>query len=75
MDGTVGEGPDGLLWSLFTPEGREDPHPALAELRRTAPVHFAAGLGVYFLTRYADCRAVLTGSAFAAPDPWTLSAR
>jgi cytochrome P450 len=60
--------PESLLLSVFSPEGREDPHPALAELRRTEPVHHSPAFDGYFLTRYADCQAVLTSSAFAVPD-------
>ncbi|WP_329456166.1 cytochrome P450 [Streptomyces sp. NBC_01497] len=60
--------PESLLLSVFTPEGREDPHPALAELRRREPVHYNAAFDTYFLTRYADCQTVLTSSAFAVPD-------
>ncbi|WP_190133152.1 cytochrome P450 [Streptomyces mashuensis] len=57
-----------LLFSLFSPEGRENPHPALEALRRTAPVHHAPGLNTYFLTSFAHCRAVLADPAHRAPD-------
>ncbi|AUG82128.1 Putative cytochrome P450 [Kitasatospora sp. MMS16-BH015] len=57
-----------LLWSLFAPEAREDPYPPLAALRRVAPVYHQEELDTRFLTRYADCQAVLTGSAFVVPD-------
>jgi cytochrome P450 len=60
--------PESLLLSIFSSEGREDPHSALAELRRTDPVHHSPAFDGYFLTRYTDCQAVLTSSAFAVPD-------
>ncbi|WP_052850561.1 cytochrome P450 [Streptomyces avicenniae] len=59
--------PDAALLSLFTPEGRENPYPAYAELRRHTPVHHHAGLATYVLTRFADCHAVLTDPAFHTP--------
>ncbi|MEV6546313.1 cytochrome P450 [Streptomyces sp. NPDC051665] len=60
--------PEALLFSIFTPEGRADPYPALAELRRTEPVYYNAGFDTYFLTRFADCQAVLTDPEFLVPD-------
>ncbi|WP_399082234.1 cytochrome P450 [Streptomyces sp. BBFR2] len=57
-----------LLHSLFTPEGRENPHPALEALRRTAPVHHDPDLDTFFLTTYADCQTVLTDTGYRAPD-------
>lgn len=56
------------LFSMFTPEGRENPFPALDVLRATAPVYFEKDLDTYFLTTYADCQAVLTDTRFHAPD-------
>ncbi|MEV4616824.1 cytochrome P450 [Kitasatospora sp. NPDC049258] len=56
------------LLSIFTPEGRQDPFPALAELRRIDPVHHSEALGTHVLTRFADCQEVLTGPAFLVPD-------
>ncbi|MEW1830181.1 hypothetical protein [Streptomyces sp. NPDC088196] len=61
-------GSETLLFSIFTPEGRANPYPALAELRRTEPVYYHAGFNTYFLTRFADCQAVLTDPAFLVPD-------
>ncbi|MEU3708547.1 cytochrome P450 [Streptomyces catenulae] len=57
-----------LLFSLFTPEGRENPHPALEALRRTAPVYHDPDLDTFFLTTFADCQAVLTDTAYRTPD-------
>ncbi|WP_405747049.1 cytochrome P450 [Streptomyces sp. NBC_01525] len=57
-----------LLFSLFTPEGRENPHPALEALRRTAPVYHDPDLDTFFLTTFADCQTVLTDAAHRAPD-------
>ncbi|WP_051801099.1 cytochrome P450 [Streptomyces sp. NRRL F-525] len=60
--------PETLLFSMFTPEGRVNPYPALAELRRTEPIYYHPGFNTYFLTRFADCQAVLTDPAFLVPD-------
>ncbi|OON71587.1 cytochrome P450 [Streptomyces tsukubensis] len=60
--------PEALLFSIFTPEGRDNPYPALAELRRTEPIHYNAAFDTYFLTRYTDCQAVLTHPGFLVPD-------
>ncbi|WP_051811866.1 cytochrome P450 [Kitasatospora sp. MBT63] len=56
------------LLSIFTPKGSHDPYPALAELRRTRPVHLSETLGSHVLTRFADCQQVLTGPEFLVPD-------
>ncbi|MCQ4042598.1 cytochrome P450 [Streptantibioticus rubrisoli] len=60
--------PQALLFSLFTPEGREDPHTPLEELRRVAPVYYDKDLDTFFLTRYSDCHSVLTDPNSAVPD-------
>ncbi|MDG5809327.1 cytochrome P450 [Streptomyces ossamyceticus] len=60
--------PQTLLLSIFTPEGRENPFPALEALRETAPVYYDKDLDTYFLTTYAHCQAVLTDTAFRTPD-------
>ncbi|MCB5164673.1 cytochrome P450 [Streptomyces bambusae] len=60
--------PQDLLFSLFTPEGRENPFPALEALRENFPVYYDKDLDTYFLTTYADCQAVLTDSSFRTPD-------
>ncbi|MEU2448520.1 cytochrome P450 [Streptomyces sp. NPDC012765] len=60
--------PQALLFSLFTPEGRENPFPALEALRENVPVYYDKDLDTYFLTTYADCQAVLTDTSFRTPD-------
>lgn len=60
--------PQTLLFSIFTPEGRENSFPALEALRETAPVYYDKDLDTYFLTTYAHCQAVLTDAAFRTPD-------
>ncbi len=51
--------PDSLLVELVaTPEGRSDPYPRYATLRRLAPVHQSA-LGFWTLSRYEDCQQLL----------------
>ena len=52
--------PDGLVMeTLLTPEGRADPYPRYRQLREVAPVHHSDLGAVWFLTRWADCNAVL----------------
>ncbi|MBA9049475.1 cytochrome P450 [Streptomyces murinus] len=53
---------------MFTAEGKEDPYPALAELRRIAPVYYHEKLDTYFLTRFADCQQVLSDPSCLTPD-------
>ncbi|MFI9271281.1 cytochrome P450 [Kitasatospora sp. NPDC052896] len=60
--------PESLLFSIFSPAGREDPYHALAELRRIEPVHHSKTLDTYCLTRFTDCQSVLTDPRFLAPD-------
>ncbi|MDJ0850276.1 MAG: cytochrome P450 [Myxococcota bacterium] len=58
---------------LETPEGRRDPYPLYHRLRELSPVHHSPGLGLWFLTRCADCSAALRGAAnhdpAVFPDP------
>lgn len=52
--------PDRLVMeTLLTPEGRADPYPRYRQLRDVAPVHRSDLGAVWFLTRWADCNAVL----------------
>ena len=59
---------ESVLFSIFTAEGRENPYPSLAELRQINPVYDNPTVGTYFLTRFADCQAVLANSDFLVPD-------
>lgn len=63
-------GPDELVVEIMaTPEGRRDPYPRYQRLREAAPVHRSALGGVWFLSRYDDCRFVLRDNAFGKhPD-------
>ncbi|MDQ3980952.1 MAG: cytochrome P450 [Actinomycetota bacterium] len=47
-----------LLELVATPEGRADPYPRYAALRRMAPVHRSA-IGLWVLSRYEDCQHLL----------------
>jgi len=47
-----------LVEVVATPEGRGDPYPRYAALRRLAPVHQSA-FGFWALTRYDDCQQLL----------------
>ncbi len=57
-----------LLDELTTFEGRQDPYPTYAALRRLAPVARAAD-GVLVLSRYADCHALLRHPQLGHGDP------
>ncbi len=48
---------------FFTPEGRTNPYPLYHELRTADPVH-RSELGMWILTRYDDCWAVLRDPRF-----------
>ena len=51
--------PDALLAELVaTPEGRADPYPRYATLRKQSPVHRSA-FGFWALSRYDDCQQLL----------------
>ncbi|WP_067657978.1 cytochrome P450 [Nocardia harenae] len=49
---------------LFGPEGRPDPYAAARVLREAGPMH-QTPLGHYVLTRYVDCAAVLSTTAWS----------
>lgn len=53
-----------LLSVLFDPATREDPYPLLHELRSAAPVHRLGHRPIWYLSGYADCRAVLSDRRF-----------
>jgi cytochrome P450 len=52
--------------ALFGPEGRNDPYPLYDRLRELEPVHFNPFVRMWFLTRHADCLAVLRDRRFSA---------
>jgi len=45
--------------TLLDPDVVRDPHPVLAELRRTAPVFLDPSIGAWIVTRYEDVKALL----------------
>src|SRR3954451_16398953 len=51
--------------AFLAPEHRDDPYPAMAELREGAPVADAGG-GVWVLSRFADCRAAMLDPRFSS---------
>jgi cytochrome P450 len=54
----LGEADQLVMELLMTPEGRKDPYPRYHRLRQLAPVH-QSQLGMWILTRYEDCAALL----------------
>jgi cytochrome P450 len=52
--------------ALFSPQARIDPYPGYSLLREVDPVHFDPHIGMWFLTRHADCLAVLRDRRFSA---------
>ncbi len=68
--GTSVDDPDQLVMDiLLTAEGRARPFDRYRQLREIAPVHKTAQSPMWFLTRYADCEAVLHDPRFGKPDP------
>jgi cytochrome P450 len=53
--------------ALFLPEHRADPYEPAARLRAAGPVH-QTPLGLFLVTRYADCASVLQGAAWSHAD-------
>jgi cytochrome P450 len=51
--------------AFLAPEHRDDPYPAMAEVREGAPVADAGG-GLWILSRFADCRAALLDPRFSS---------
>jgi cytochrome P450 len=56
-----------LLNMLTSPEGRIDPYPVFAGLRRIAPVYL--GTSTAYLTGYDDCQAIIRNPALGAQSP------
>lgn len=67
---TVGSPVDGLLAALVSRAGRDNPYPAYAALRQQAPVAEMAD-GSLFVSRFADCSAVLRDPNIGHGDPAT----
>lgn len=61
------EAAEAALFSMITPEGKENPFPAYARLRETAPV-FMSGLGACFVSGYDECRDVIFREDFGCAD-------
>ncbi|MEX0777943.1 MAG: cytochrome P450 [Phycisphaeraceae bacterium] len=54
------------VFNPLTPQYRENPHPLLHALRAAEPVHWSPILGVWVLTRWADCLAALRHANLSA---------
>ena len=69
-------GCEAALLAALAPQARENPYAALADLRSLAPVYRHDALDTSFLTRFADCHAVLANPGFIVPDrAWLLRER
>ncbi|WP_406002626.1 cytochrome P450 [Streptomyces sp. NBC_00829] len=70
MSGTTAVSDEGAsaLLDLFGTDFVADPSPALAALRRDAPVHHDPDTGLWLVSRYADVRQVLLDPAAYVPD-------
>jgi len=55
-----------VLYDPFDPSVRTDPYPAYHAMRTADPVTFHPGAGAWFLSRHADCAAVLRDARFSA---------
>lgn len=60
--------PEGVALTPLNPLFRDHPHEILDMLRATAPMHFDGAFERFYLTRYADVRAVLNDRSLAV-DP------
>ncbi|HYA68973.1 MAG TPA: cytochrome P450, partial [Acidimicrobiales bacterium] len=75
MTAAESNGLDTILFELLaTPEGRADPYPRYATLRRLAPV-YRSGMGSWITTRYDDCQHVLRSPHFGKQESATDVAR
>jgi cytochrome P450 len=59
---------DQIVMSLLSDEGQADPYPVYAQLREVAPMHFSEMLGGHILTRFEDCKEVLSNPDHRAVD-------
>lgn len=48
-----------LCTALLTPEGKRDPYPLYQEIREIAPLYRSGLDGLWYASRYSDCRALL----------------
>ena len=56
---------EAVVQELFnTPEGRRDPYARYHRLRELDPVHYSPNLDSWFVSRYADCAAMLRDPRF-----------
>src|SRR5438105_289546 len=51
---------------IFSRAARADPYPIYERLREHAPVHYEAGIGIWFLSRYEDAATLLKEGKFSA---------
>ena len=58
-----------------TSEGRRNPYPLYHRLRELEPVHYDEELGVWFLTRYADCAAAMRDPRLGKDYPAQMETR
>jgi cytochrome P450 len=54
------ETPEPVVFNPFDPEWRSDPYPFYKRLREEAPVGQVPFIGIWYLSRFADCEAILT---------------
>ena len=66
---TTGTAEQVALELFRTTEGRRDPYPRYHRLRELEPVHHNGPLGMWFLTRYEDCAAMLRDPRFGKNYP------
>jgi cytochrome P450 len=64
-----GTAEDVALELFNKPEGRRAPYPRYHRLRELEPVHYNGELGMWFLTRYEDCAAMLRDPRFGKNYP------
>lgn len=66
---TSGSAEEVALELFGTSEGRRDPYPRYHRLRELEPVHHNRELGMWYLTRYEDCAAMLRDPRFGKNYP------
>ena len=69
LDTDVQAETDALLFqTMLTPEGRQDPYGAYAEMRSRSPRHDSA-VHVLVLTEYDDCKSIMGNPKFGREEP------